>query len=540
MRHLMAVELWAARSSSQRAWPVRVVVRGCAIVFCACTAVGCTCGAPATAADQDCAAAPLDAAAADAPQPHDSASDVPGAEDVPDAPPELPDAPVFDCGSCAPGGPCEELRCEGACRYMPVPDGLGCGDGVCVEGTCAPRGCGDGWRERGDLVAREGCDDRNTTSGDGCSALCEPEVRVVGSNPSGREWTTTGGGTSALDELGNLLVVWARERPGGEDATAIVARRFDRFGAAIDPEPFRLETVLSGDRPEPVALGLASGWVVAWSSRTIEGSDGVADGLAGALVPPSSPPMPTFQINTDESGTQREASLARIESGFVVAWEHQAGLPSDVRARLYDGGGRARSGEIPMGASSAAEGEPQLVRLGGDAWLAAWLEAPGVAIRARRYDGEIAGPAWSLYEGSIDSFVLAAAGSRLVLGVRDVASSGTIGVGTFDLVTATTETRAELSWMGSARDERDLAVAALRPDGWLALYRSTEIGGDRGRAVAFPEAAAPPELDRLRAAMRSAIDVERFAIADAVDGWVATWTARVESGYELRSFRFAP
>ncbi|HJL00769.1 MAG TPA: hypothetical protein RMI29_05135, partial [Polyangiaceae bacterium LLY-WYZ-15_(1-7)] len=92
------------------------------------------------------------------------------------------------CGPCEvpPGmdGECvADAYClDGACVQDLEPDGVACGElvggtpaGVCVMGTCRPRGCGDGYREPGptatepDAPAREGCDDGNLEAGDACS-----------------------------------------------------------------------------------------------------------------------------------------------------------------------------------------------------------------------------------------------------------------------------------------------------------------------------------------------------------------------------------
>lgn len=65
---------------------------------------------------------------------------------------------------------------EGFCVPDRTPDGTECGtddDEICVEGTCAPSVCGDGYIDRF-AIPPEHCDDGNGTDGDGCDSDPSP------------------------------------------------------------------------------------------------------------------------------------------------------------------------------------------------------------------------------------------------------------------------------------------------------------------------------------------------------------------------------
>lgn len=199
-------------------------------------------GARADAAVSADASMPLDARREDAFMP-DAAFDDAALDDA-----FVPDAWAFDCGSCEER-PCQTLRCEGSCEYELARDGTACGDGVCVEGTCEVRRCGDGWRERGDSSAPfEECDDRNLVSGDGCSAACVPELIELDRRELGRAFEIAGTAPAlGVDGLGNRVILYV-------DGSTSVIRRIDRFGAE--------DRVELGGRAAATTVGLRDGFVV--------------------------------------------------------------------------------------------------------------------------------------------------------------------------------------------------------------------------------------------------------------------------------------
>ena len=72
--------------------------------------------------------------------------------------------------------------CDAACRIEP---GFQCDDPVIAQASpddCHPARCGDGFR-----VGIEGCDDGNSTNGDGCSAVCAIEEAYTCTDPAPAE-----------------------------------------------------------------------------------------------------------------------------------------------------------------------------------------------------------------------------------------------------------------------------------------------------------------------------------------------------------------
>ena len=72
--------------------------------------------------------------------------------------------------------------CDAACRIEP---GFQCDDPVIAQASpddCRPARCGDGFR-----VGIEGCDDGNSTNGDGCSSVCAIEEAYTCTDPAPAE-----------------------------------------------------------------------------------------------------------------------------------------------------------------------------------------------------------------------------------------------------------------------------------------------------------------------------------------------------------------
>ena len=98
---------------------------------------------------------------------------------------------------CAGGSVCNDV-CNEAADDCVVPDGTSCDDtqmctidDQCVAGACVgdPNTCGDGTTQG---TCGELCDDGNLTSGDGCSATCQPEFVCTPTPLSGCRTSPTG------------------------------------------------------------------------------------------------------------------------------------------------------------------------------------------------------------------------------------------------------------------------------------------------------------------------------------------------------------
>lgn len=349
-----------------------------------------------------------DAAVAGAPDgsPPDAAP--PDAASAPDAPPDAdppaPDAAPPDadpCAACTAASECHLPTCTaGVCGEAPVGDGTLCGAGdgttICVEGGCVTRGCGDGYREPGPVPAREGCDDGNVADGDGCSASCTPTQLVAAARP-GESDEPTGAPATAIgvDGAGRVLMVWkADDTPTYE----IHARRATRGGVPLDSVDASIvidSGLWAGRESSPTVVGLDDGWVVAWSSITV---DGDSDGIALRRVAPDGGLGPIAAANEEAFDQQHLPSLARLAEGFVVAWTDEGGpAGSRVRARRFDAAGVPLGGEIAVSPPWDRH-EAAVVAAGPEGFLIAWAGWDEQLIYGRRFASDGTPADWMAFE----------------------------------------------------------------------------------------------------------------------------------------------
>jgi cysteine-rich repeat protein len=208
---------------------------------------------------------------------------------VADAPMDSPvsdarvvDAPVEDAGlasdagvtcECVPESECESAACvDGVCVRGPVDDGAECGElvmgmpsGVCIDGACRARGCGDGFVEPGPTDAdptappRESCDDGNFSDDDLCSSACESKLLELEVAAEGVSRSQIDMGRPnrmvAVDGRGVALVAYhVRDTARGP----LYGQRFDASGVPIG-ERF---TLLATSPPYAQVVGLPEGWLV--------------------------------------------------------------------------------------------------------------------------------------------------------------------------------------------------------------------------------------------------------------------------------------
>lgn len=447
----------------------------------------------------------------------------------------------FDCSSCAVAPDCTRLNCASSCDYAQEADGVGCGAGVCLSGACEARRCGDGWRERGDTgLPREECDDGNDVSGDGCSDVCMSEVVVLDAE-TGRstELPAIGYPAAGVDDDGNVAIAWTED-----SLTALprlVMRRFDASGAAIDLVPIELDTLPSAERAAATVQGLASGWVVAWRSSTVDPAAGFD--VAYRLVPVAGTPGAARVANGAGAYSQRYPTIARIDSGFVIGWMTPS-APAVVSARLFGPDGAPAGAElVVVPRDTLGRSFPFLVGRGGNAWTAGFMESRttklemrGIA-RLREFSGGAAtsGAFDVLSGGVVVELVLGRTETGVVVGGLDALGAGTprarwIADGTMPVDDS------DVVSYGTAGTESDLAVAAVGDDAWFAVYRAP-MSSDGAVIETSPGLPPLPELDTLRADFVSQAFEERFSIAPFDDGWWIAWTSFDGAESSVRALR---
>lgn len=480
-----------------------------------------------------------------------------------DANAPAPDAP-FSCESCAPAPDCQTLNCfDESCVYDPVDDGELCGPmgaSVCVEGMCLARVCGDGWREDGTAgVAVEGCDDGNLIDGDGCDAMCLPEVRVIDERVASGIHASVGAAAAGMDDAGNLLVTWLVDLPGADptENVALLAQRFDRRGVA-DEVLTELERGPSTNPPIAGVIPLSSGWALAWPSTTVDelGIAYVVASPTGAFATPRCAHAPTAH-------PEAEPTLARIDDGFVIGWSVRLGLELHVRARRFDPTGIPLGPELLVTAADAtSESLPFIAgradyasEPGMDAnrWTAAYFEgSSGGRVLFQSFDGDapLGAAVQRVFHLPLDLVVVPDT-DGLVVGTQTAAERGTVRAAWLDdAVTYTDDTPfATLPLPGAAGRaiDEDLAVAPVDDGGpggdWLALWRSSNTA-DRPMGMASSAAALPASLARVQADLETAWEVQDLSLGRAgprlSDGWVLTYISITDTTYRLNVFHITP
>ncbi len=437
------------------------------------------------------------------------------------------------CESCSPPGLCQLLTCDGECVYTPVADGADCMGDVCVEGSCVPRTCGDGWREDSTFsLVREACDDGNVEDGDACSPSCVPTVFVVEETEDGIDFPPGPRAAAAIDASGAPLYVWTAAITTDSGA-AVRARRFEARGGRADVEASLAiaEGLGVGVDPHPVVTGLlAGGWVVAWEDRNIDGSD---LGIAYRFVSSAGIAGPAQRANLTTRLRQHQPSITPTLTGFAIAWSDESGLGrgdgSRVVMRTFTTSGPT-SDEIvvsaPMAGDSASE--PMLgVNAVGRA-LVVWTLATssGREVRAEAFDGVVpVGSSTAVDDPSSEAHspnvIALSTGDFAVAWARRARDGGgDIRARVFAAATGTLgpidiDTGAD---MAPLLAETEPSLAALPLGGYLVSY--TTGREDTGAALAVV-GDDPPELALLLTALEEG-SVGDVSLAPGASGiWVS-------------------
>lgn len=265
--------------------------------------------------------------------------------------------------------PCSVGSCEGArCVYTPLPTGVACGEAsVCAQGECLVRfGCGDGFRERGEM--REGCDDGNNVAGDGCSATCEPEAVAFAASSSP---------VAATDRWGWTLFVWSQ--PVDSGWTVWMQRAHRRRGFA---EPELLTELAGGIDPAPAVTPLREGWAVVHHESDLDAGD-----LAFSIVDHDG----LWTRETRRApGRQHQTALATTPRGFIAAWQNEE--TGALEAQRFDEDARAAGPLLSLG-----DGSSPSLAASGATWLI--VHEQGGELRARLVNEDALNAPYALGDG---------------------------------------------------------------------------------------------------------------------------------------------
>jgi hypothetical protein len=161
----------------------------------------------------------------------------------------------------------------------------------------------------------------------------------------------------ATDAGGGFVVVWDSNGSSGTDVSlrSIQGQRYDSGGSAQGGE-FQVNTFTTGYQRYPsVAADAAGDFVVVWQSYGSYGTDTSGYSVQGQRYDSGgSAQGAEFQVNTYTTFSQNEVSVAAAADGdFVVVWQSFGSTKTDqagisVNGQRYDSGGSAQGAEFQV------------------------------------------------------------------------------------------------------------------------------------------------------------------------------------------------
>ena len=141
--------------------------------------------------------------------------------------------------------------------------------------------------------------------------------------PQGTQFTidsdiSAGNGAVAMTGDGDFVVVWRTTGGGDGDGRAVLARRYDATGTALE-NAFLVNTTTANDQTSPsVAVDDAGNYVVVWEGEGV----GDTSGVFGQKFDSGSVAIGgEFRINQTVSGVQGNTSVAMLDlNNFVTVW----------------------------------------------------------------------------------------------------------------------------------------------------------------------------------------------------------------------------
>lgn len=230
--------------------------------------------------------------------------------------------------------------------------------------------------------------------------------------------------TAAIAPLseGRFLVTWGDTSVTSfNNSSDVMARIIGADGTPLSPV-FTVNSVIRGLQDRPVATGLSDGRaVIAWNDgRGLGAQLFSADGAAlGGQIEITPQAGFTFQV--------RLASLS--DGGFVAVWTDSIGQTadsgSDIRARVYDAQGQARSDvQLVNQITNGAQEDASVTELEDGRIVIVWRDVPrsptlefssGLRARVLDADGRPAGDAFIVEDVLVEPQVLALPGGGFMI-----------------------------------------------------------------------------------------------------------------------------
>ncbi|MEZ0206593.1 hypothetical protein, partial [Ideonella sp.] len=98
-----------------------------------------------------------------------------------------------------------------------------------------------------------------------------------------------------------------------------------------------------------------------------------------------------FEVNSTTSGDQRAPTIARLDDGYVVAWQSFNGH-TDLHLQRYTDGGVAVGGEAVINSTTLGEqSQPTITGTAGGGFVVAWASDQGgsdFGVYLQRFDSQ--------------------------------------------------------------------------------------------------------------------------------------------------------
>src|SRR5262245_48343650 len=155
------------------------------------------------------------------------------------------------------------------------------------------------------------------------------------------------------DPAGGFVVIWRSPASAGDTSgDGIWARRFDAAGAPRGDE-FQVNTWTTGDQRAPaVAANGSHGFIVVWDSDGgSPGTDTDSVSVQGQLLDATGSPLGAeFQVNTYTTQYQSTPAVVALTEGFVVVWQSYGSVATqtNIKGQRFDATGTPISGEFQV------------------------------------------------------------------------------------------------------------------------------------------------------------------------------------------------
>jgi hypothetical protein len=309
-------------------------------------------------------------------------------------------------------------------------------------------------------------------------------VATVNANPgAGGDYRTNPTVTALAD--GGTVVAWQEGVWGSPNGWTGKFQRYDASGAKVGAE-----TTFGATGTSEVALsvtGLTGGGFVVgfqtdnggggWNTRfNIYGADGTQVGS-------------TQSFSDSHVGDQVNPTVTALaDGGFAATWDdrdtYTAGSPYDVRMRIFNANGTARTGEIVVeGEALDNEGGANVAQLSDGRIVVSWMDGTSPSFRfynangtggSTQFGAAPAGTTASTY-WNVDNLTATSDGG-FVMGWTDT-SSGDLYVRKFDAAGAAVTDAIKVNHYGQASS---LSVEATDGGGFVAAYKSDDVGVVQG------------------------------------------------------------